>query len=128
MPSASALLGWITAVIRRHRQKAGDINFIFCNDAYLKRMNTKYLDHRTYTDILTFDSSGGDGRISGDIFISVDRVRSNAGEYKSGFRDELHRVMIYGVLHLLGFDDATEAGKKRMRRLEEECLAMRRYI
>ena len=127
LPSAGKLPAWIRSVIRGYGKKAGDITYIFCSDPYLREMNIRYLSHSTYTDILTFDTSTAKGITSGDIFISVDRVRSNAETYSTTFRDELHRVMIHGVLHLLGFDDKTDAARRRMRKKEDECLARRRF-
>ena len=127
LPAAAQIPAWINRVVRGHGKKAGDINFIFCSDPYLRKMNTRYLSHRTYTDILTFDTAVEKDVISGDIFISVDRVSSNAVEFHSTFRDELHRVMIHGVLHLLGYDDATDSATRRMRKAEDDCLAKRKF-
>ena len=90
-------------------------------------MNVKFLSHSTYTDIITFNTSPDKDVVGGDIFISVDRVKSNAEEFGHSFRDELHRVMIHGVLHLLGFDDTTAAARKRMRSAEDKCLALRKF-
>ena len=117
---------WITEVIRREKQTCEAINFIFCNDAHLLGINRAYLDHDTYTDIITFDYTENCA-ISGDIFISVDRTRENAKKFGTGARDELHRVMVHGVLHLLGYKDKTDAEKQQMRNLEEKCLSLRDF-
>jgi rRNA maturation RNase YbeY len=115
---------WIARVIRKEKRKAGTINFIFCSDPYLKKMNRQYLQHESNTDVITFDNSEN-GLVSGDIFISTDRVTFNAKQYGTAFDEELHRVMIHGILHLLGYDDRTEKQEKEIRRKEDEYLAVR---
>ena len=121
------LKAWITAVIAKKKRKAGDLNFIFCPDAYLLKINRQYLDHDTYTDIITFDYSGENPElpVSGDIFISIERVRENAERYSKSFEDELRRVIIHGTLHLLGYKDKSKADKAEMTRQED--LALRQY-
>lgn len=114
---------WIKAVVETHHRHLGDISYKFCNDEYLLDINISYLSHDTYTDIITFDYVEGD-TISGDILISIDRIKDNAAKYKVSFEDELHRVMIHGVLHLLGFADHTDAEKAVMRGKEDEALKM----
>lgn len=104
-----------------------DINYIFCSDRYLLKMNKDYLSHNYYTDIITFDNSTSQGKVEADIFISSDRVRANAETFKSNFRDELHRVMIHGALHLMGFKDKNAKDEKAMRKAEEFWLAKRRF-
>ncbi len=113
---------WILKVIKNHGGNLSFINYIFCNDEYLLKINLEYLDHDTYTDIITFDYD--EETIESDIFISVERVAENANELGNTFEEELHRVMIHGVLHLLGFGDKTPEEKLKMRALEEECLAL----
>jgi len=103
--------------------KAGDINIIFCSDEYLLDLNKKYLSHDFYTDIITFDNCSNK-IISGDLFISVDRVRENSRTYSSSFDEELHRVIIHGVLHLLGYKDKTKAQSKIMRDKENFYLKL----
>ena len=94
---------WISATINKEKRKVGDITFIFCSDEYLLHINKQYLQHDTYTDIITFDYSEGDSAqpVSGDIFISIERVKENAEKFSTTFENELHRVIIHGVLHLL---------------------------
>lgn len=99
----------------------------FCSDAYLLPMNQQYLDHDTYTDIITFDNSEVEGDIVGDIFISVERVRENAAKFNITETDELHRVIIHGALHLLGYTDKSVVTKKKMTQKEDECLAKRTF-
>ncbi len=118
---------WIKDAIREEGFKiTGELNFIFCSDAYLLAMNREYLDHQTYTDIITFDNSEvDDGIISGDIFISVHRVNENALKFGVTDRDELHRVMIHGVLHLCGYRDKSQTEKVEMTDKENHYLAKR---
>jgi len=112
---------WITHVVRARGKRVGEVNYIFCDDAYLIEVNRTYLDHDTYTDIITFDYVAGN-IVSGDIFISIERVRENARLFDTTFEHELHRVLIHGILHLLGQGDKSETEAKEMRNLEEECL------
>lgn len=111
---------WIKSVIASFKRKPGNINFIFCSDNFLLALNKKHLKHDYFTDVITFDLSEDSGTISGDIYISIERVKDNAG--KGSFEDELHRVMIHGILHLLGYSDKTPAKQKQMRKLENQCL------
>ncbi len=108
-------------LITSENKKKGDISFIFCSDEYLLKMNNEYLSHDYYTDVITFDYTEED-IISGDIFISTDRVKENASKYKIDFENELQRVMIHGVLHLTGYKDKTEAEKKQMTEKENQYL------
>ena len=114
---------WITDLIKAQNKKVGDISYLFCDDAYLIEVNRTYLDHDTYTDIITFDYVEGD-TISGDILISVERVKENTQLFNTTFDQELHRVIIHGVLHLLGQGDKTEAESAQMRKKEEAALAL----
>jgi len=114
---------WIKAVIANEKSMLGNINFIFCSDAFLLEINNNYLQHDFYTDIITFDYSEND-TISGDIYISVDRVSDNAKSFEQTFENEMLRVLIHGVLHLLKFDDKTEELKKQMTTKEDEALKL----
>lgn len=105
----------------------GDINFIFCDDAYLSELNLSYLNHTTLTDIITFDYTD-EGIISGDIYISIERVKENALLYSKTFQDELNRIIIHGVLHLLGNKDKKPKDKAMMRKKEDECLLLLQAI
>ena len=162
LKNKTKLKSWVVKTIESKRKKAGDISFVFCSDAFLLEMNKEYLNHDTYTDIITFDyssdlSAKGKGfstplevttkgakskmtktvaPISGDIFISIDRVQENADKFSpigsaqgdkqrkksSNFEDELHRVIIHGVLHLLGYKDKTKIAKTEMTKQEDSCL------
>lgn len=115
---------WITEVCSEHGKTIKSLSFIFCSDQHLHKINLEYLNHDTLTDIVTFDSSEGDDSIEGDIFISIERVRENAPKYKNPFMQELHRVIIHGVLHLIGFKDKSKKDKLEMRAEEERCLSL----
>ncbi|MCU0440486.1 MAG: rRNA maturation RNase YbeY [Raineya sp.] len=115
---------WIKSIVEIEKQKIIDLNFIFCDDEYLHQINVEYLDHDTYTDIITFDNSEEKGRIESDIFISIERVKENADKLQVTFEQELHRVMIHGVLHLLGYKDKTKTDKQTMRAKEDEALSV----
>lgn len=112
------LRSWIKSAVKEESKRAGDLNFIFCNDEYLLLINQQYLGHDYYTDIITFDYVT-DVVISGDIYISVERVKENAGVYHVSFENELNRIMIHGVLHLLGYQDK-EADQKRIMTQKED--------
>ncbi len=121
------LKDWIYTVITNENKIKGSINFIFCNDSYLSKINKQFLNHDTYTDIITFDyTTDYKGKISGDIFISIDRVAENAEKLNISFTNELHRVMIHGVLHLLGYKDKTKSQKTLMRQKEDNCLSLQK--
>lgn len=115
---------WLRAVSEEEGRRPGQISVIFCSDPYLLEINRKYLGHDYYTDIITFDYSEGD-TISGDLFISVDTVRSNAEYYSADFKDELDRVIVHGVLHLIGYDDHTDEQSAEMRVRENHYLERR---
>ncbi|MDD3080504.1 MAG: rRNA maturation RNase YbeY [Paludibacter sp.] len=112
---------WIKDVARLHGHKTGDIAYIFCNDERILEVNRQYLQHDYYTDIITFDYSD-EKTISGDIFISLDTVKSNAEEFDIPFLDELNRILIHGILHLCGHDDKTPELRIQMTNLENEAL------
>ncbi|APG60798.1 rRNA maturation RNase YbeY [Christiangramia salexigens] len=118
-----AFTKWIEIVIESENKYQGDINFIFCDDEYLLDINRQYLDHDTYTDIISFDNGVGN-TLHGDIFISTERVKENSEEFNVNFETELKRVMIHGVLHFCGFKDKTEREKEIMRRKEEEKIEL----
>lgn len=114
---------WITDIIKSHGMKVGDISYVFCDDAYLIEVNVAYLNHDTYTDIITFDYVEGKV-VSGDIMISIERVEENAKLFNTTFDQELHRVLIHGILHLLGQKDKSEKDAAMMRKREEAALAL----
>lgn len=115
------LTSWIKTCIALEGKTAGDISIIFCSDNYLLSINQQYLQHSYYTDVITFDYSSGNS-ISGDIFISIDTVRENATLFSKEFTNELHRVIIHGVLHLCGHGDKSELDAAKMRLLEDNSL------
>lgn len=116
---------WIKQVIKKEKHSLNQVNFIFCSDEYLRNKNIEYLNHKTYTDIITFDNSDVEGELEGDIFISIDRIRDNADKFGRPFDEELHRVIIHGILHLLGYDDKTPQKKAAIHKKEDACLALR---
>jgi probable rRNA maturation factor len=118
---------WIASVIEQNEFELAGLTYIFCSDEYLHQMNVEYLDHDTLTDIITFDNADEEGTVEGDIFVSIDRVRDNAQTLGIPFEDELHRVLIHGVLHLLGFKDKTEEQEALMRKQEDSCLSLRKF-
>lgn len=112
---------WISSIIEEKKFSPGTLNYIFCSDEYLLKLNQQYLDHNTYTDIITFDYSTGKV-LSGDIFISIDRVKENASKFRKTFENELHRVMVHGILHLIGYKDKTDGESKEMHNQEDHYL------
>ena len=123
LPEASNVKKWIAELVKRREKSVGNISYLFCDDEYMLEVNRHYLDHDTYTDIITFDYVVAN-LISGDIFISVDRVVENARLFGVEFERELLRVVIHGVLHLLGQGDKSDAEAAEMRRQEEEALSL----
>ncbi|PQJ68732.1 MULTISPECIES: rRNA maturation RNase YbeY [Polaribacter] len=113
---------WIDTVVSNKGFSLGELNYIFCDDEYLHKLNVEFLQHDTLTDVISFDNTLGK-LISGDIYISVERVADNAKDFEVSFVNELHRVMIHGVLHYMGLKDKTEEEKKVMRNAEDEALS-----
>lgn len=114
---------WIERIVESEDKELGEISYIFCDDEYLHKINVEYLDHDTLTDIISFDYTEGDV-ISGDIFISIERVQDNATDFNVPFETELKRVLAHGVLHYCGYKDKSEADEQLMRAKEEEKMAM----
>lgn len=119
----SRVSNWIKDIASKYNKRVGELSYLFCDDNKILEVNRQYLQHDFYTDIITFDYSERN-KISGDIFISLDTVRSNAQLFDTNFIDELHRVIIHGVLHLCGIDDITDEQERKMRKAEEEALAL----
>jgi rRNA maturation RNase YbeY len=118
-----AIATWLSRIIVSENKKEGEINYIFCDDEYLLKINLEYLNHDTLTDIISFDYSMGN-ELNGDIFVSVERVRDNANDFKVSFEDELKRVLVHGILHYCGYQDKSDEEDKIMRSKEDEKLAM----
>ena len=123
----TALKNWIRETISTEGYSLKELHYIFCSDQYLLRVNRQYLDHDTYTDIITFDNSEVEKLIVGDIFISIDRIRENAAKFNVTEADELHRVIIHGALHLLGYKDKNPADKIKMTARENLYLNRRGF-
>lgn len=117
---------WIKKVVSDKGFEVGEINYIFCDDAYLHKLNVEFLQHDTLTDIISFDNSLGK-LINGDVFISIERVEDNAKDFKVYFDEELHRVLIHGVLHYMGFKDKSDDEKQEMRNLENNALSLLKF-
>lgn len=145
----NAVRHWLSACALTERKQVDTINYIFCSDKYLRKINKQYLDHDYYTDIITFSSAASvemllpasgsklkekksvskkqHAAIGGDIYISIDRVKENAKQYQQTVKDELHRVMAHGVLHLCGYGDKSASEEKKMRKMEEKWLSLRDF-
>lgn len=123
LDNEEAIASWLSAVIISEGKKEGEINYIFCDDEYLHKINVEYLDHDTLTDIISFDYTMGN-EISGDVFISVERVQDNAVDFNVTFEEELKRVLVHGVLHYCGYKDKGEDNERLMRSKEDEKIAM----
>jgi probable rRNA maturation factor len=114
---------WLSNVILSENKKEGEINYIFCDDEYLHKINLEYLNHDTLTDIISFDYSMGN-ELNGDIFVSIERVKDNANDFKVSFEDELRRVLVHGLLHYCGYKDKSIEDETMMRSKEDEKTAM----
>ena len=121
LPNENKISEWISIIIKTENFKEGEINYIFCDDDYLHKLNVEFLNHDTLTDIISFDYSVGK-ELHGDVYISIDRVRENAIEFNVPFENELQRVIIHGVLHYCGYKDKTESDAKQMRFKEDNAL------
>jgi rRNA maturation RNase YbeY len=113
---------WLTDSATNEKRIIEQLNIIFCDDSYLLKINIEYLDHNYYTDIITFDNSVNDNNINGDIFISIERAKENSIEYQQDFEQELNRLMIHGLLHLIGYSDKLPKDKLRMTKKEDYYL------
>lgn len=125
--SRTGLRQWLNAVAKAESMVIRSVSIILCSDEYLYGMNVRYLQHKTYTDIITFDQGSTTREINGELYISIDRVRDNAKTLGLPIREELHRVMVHGLLHLCGYGDKTMAAKKKMTSKEDEYLGKRRF-
>jgi probable rRNA maturation factor len=113
---------WLKKVSEKEGFKINNLNYIFCSDEYLHKINLEYLHHDTYTDIITFDNSEEESIVEGDIFISIERIKENSFTLNTVFEEEFKRVIVHGLLHLCGYDDHTSEDKAEMRRLESEYI------
>lgn len=126
IPHPRKTSAWIKSVITKEKKLLSEVNYIFCTDKYLLNLNKDFLNHDTLTDIITFDNSAQKGIIEAEIYISIERVLDNAFKFKVNFDEELHRVIIHGILHLMGYKDKKPAEKALMRKKEEACLSLRK--
>ena len=125
LPEKKYTKRWLNDVLQTEGYKADTINYIFCSDSHLLKINQEYLNHDTLTDIITFDYSDLPNTIESDIFISIERVRENASKLKRDLDEELHRVLVHGLLHIIGYRDKTAEEKQEMREKEDACLSLR---
>jgi probable rRNA maturation factor len=121
LKNQNKLVKWIGDVLSSEGFQVGEINYIFCDDSYLNKINQEFLNHDTFTDVISFDYTLGK-EIGGDIFISIERVLENAEKFNEVFENELHRVMIHGILHFMGYKDKTKKEKTLMRTKEDENI------
>ncbi len=127
LQNSEEVANWISKIITNEKREEGEISYIFCDDEYLHKLNVEFLNHDTLTDIISFDNSLGN-QINGDIFISIERVKENADSYTTTFENELHRVIIHGILHYCGYKDKTKTDAELMRKKEDEALSQRKFI
>ncbi|MDB4999460.1 MAG: rRNA maturation factor [Mucilaginibacter sp.] len=127
LKNKTAVRKWITETIEAEGFRLAELTYVFCSDEYLLQINQQYLDHDTYTDIITFDNSEEHSTIAGDIFISIERIKENAAKFAVTEAQELHRVIIHGALHLLGYKDKSVADKKKMTLKEDHYLSKRSF-
>ena len=124
LKNRTALKVFLAKMARLHKKDIEDLSVVFCSDQYLLKINKLYLNHHYFTDIITFDYSERKGKLNGELFISIDRVKDNASEFGKTIKNELHRVIFHGVLHLLGFNDKKPSEKKKIRLQEDQWLSM----
>ena len=122
--NADTTASWLSAIISQEDYNEGEVSIVFCDDAFLHKLNVEFLDHDTLTDVISFDYSMGK-EIHGEIFISIERVKENANEFNQSFDTELARVMAHGILHYYGYKDKSESEDAAMRSKEEVCLQQR---
>ena len=123
LSNPDVITAWISETIINEKHELGEVSFIFCDDAYLHRLNVLFLDHDTLTDVISFDNSLGI-QIHGEIYLSIERVRENAAAFSESFIEELHRVMIHGILHFCGYKDKTKEEEQLMRSKENSALEL----
>lgn len=121
-----AIISWLSFSVEEEDKEVGEISYVFCSDEFLHELNVKHLDHNTLTDIITFDYCENN-LISGEMFISIDRIKDNANDFGVSFEDELHRVMVHGVMHLCGYKDKTPDDQKLMSAKEDFYLNLRKF-
>lgn len=124
LPEKNKNKKWLKEIATLEGFKIGQLNYIFCSDEYLYQINVEYLNHKTYTDIVTFDNSEKQKLIEGDIFVSIDRIKENALKVNVSFEKELSRVMSHGILHLMGYKDKKEEDKIQMTNMENKAISL----
>jgi rRNA maturation RNase YbeY len=124
LPNKIKVRKWISEVLRQEKKELISLNYVFCSDAFLLDLNIKYLHHNSYTDIITFNNAENSSHIISDVFISVERVRDNSKNFNTPFLEEIHRVMIHGLLHLFGYNDKKRSEIETMRKKEDYYLSL----
>jgi probable rRNA maturation factor len=124
IPNHRIIRTWIVHIIKNEGFTLKEINYIFCSDEHLRSVNAQYLSHNFYTDIITFDNSDSKNEIEADIFVSIDRIAENSKKFKKEFKEEFCRVLVHGVLHLMGYSDKNPKSKREMRKKENACLSL----
>lgn len=127
LQNTEEVANWVSKIITNENREEGEISYIFCDDEYLHKLNVEFLKHDTLTDIISFDNSLGN-QINGDIFISVERVKENANSFNTTFENELHRVIIHGILHYCGYKDKNKTEAALMRKKEDVALSQRSFL
>jgi len=127
LQNSEEIANWISTIISNENFEEGELSYIFCDDEYLHKLNVEFLKHDTLTDIISFDNSLGN-QINGDIFISIERVKENASSFDTTFENELHRVIIHGVLHYCGYKDKSKEDADLMRTKEDAALSTRNFL
>lgn len=127
LQNTEEVANWVSKIITNENREEGEISYIFCDDEYLHKLNVEFLKHDTLTDIISFDNSIGN-QINGDIFISVERVKENANSFNTTFENELHRVIIHGILHYCGYKDKNKTEAALMRKKEDVALSQRSFL
>ena len=122
LPEKKMIRDWLTAITKAENKSLEEVNYIFTSDEYLLRINSSYLNHHYYTDVISFSHAETPSIIEGDIFISIERIKENAPKFEKTFRDELLRVMVHGLLHFIGYNDKSEEDKKTMTNKEDYYL------
>lgn len=125
--SKNGIRNWLSQVVKKEGFRLGELSIILCSDEYLYKMNVQYLKHKTYTDIITFDQSENKGEVSGELYISIDRIKDNAKTLTVNILDELHRVIVHGTLHLCGYGDKDPKSKAKMTAKENFYLQRRSF-
>jgi len=126
LKNSSFYANWLKNIVIANNKRVGDLNYIFCSDNHLLKINQDHLNHDYYTDIITFNNSETENLVEADVYVSVDRVKENSSHHLVTFENELSRIMVHGLLHLFGYNDNTDEEQKVMREKEEACISLQK--